>query len=290
MRGDMSNYQTIKRKKPKETETKGTLRKIVSIVLLIFFACVFLYSGYRLYDYFHTSAVTEEAFNVQRGGERDRVASGEEDYAEAQKRYLKLHEQNSDFVGWIKAEGTLVDYPVMQTPEDLEFYIHRDFEKKYSYAGTPFANSISDVDRPSDLILIYAHKMKNGTMFGQLSKYEDATFLEAHNQITLDTLTERREYKIFSIFITDVDTGKESEFAYYNVSNFEKLSDFQNFMESVRAKQVAATTDEPEFGDELIALSTCEYSTEFSRLVVLGYRDTGRVPNAGLQETTEGDS
>ena len=46
------------------------------------------------------------------------------------KRYKKLYKQNSDMTGWVKIDDTMIDYPVMQTPEDNEYYLHRNFEKK----------------------------------------------------------------------------------------------------------------------------------------------------------------
>lgn len=42
--------------------------------------------------------------------------------------YAALEERNLDFFGWISIEGTKLDYPVVHTPEDEEYYLRRDFE------------------------------------------------------------------------------------------------------------------------------------------------------------------
>jgi len=52
-----------------------------------------------------------------------------------------LYARNNDLVGWIRIEGTKIDYPVMHTPGDPEYYLHRDFNKEYSDSGTPFLDA-----------------------------------------------------------------------------------------------------------------------------------------------------
>ena len=49
--------------------------------------------------------------------------------------YKEIYEMNNDVVGWIKMEGTQMDYPVMQTPSDPNYYLYRDFDKKNSKRG-----------------------------------------------------------------------------------------------------------------------------------------------------------
>ena len=41
--------------------------------------------------------------------------------------YDFLYQENNDFAGWVKIEDTRINYPVMSTPEEPEFYLHRDF-------------------------------------------------------------------------------------------------------------------------------------------------------------------
>lgn len=36
--------------------------------------------------------------------------------------YVALYEQNNDMVGWIQIEGTKINYPVLQTPNEKDFY------------------------------------------------------------------------------------------------------------------------------------------------------------------------
>ena len=52
-------------------------------------------------------------------------------------KYRAVQEQNSDFVGWISIEGTNIDYPVMQTVDNPNYYLKHSFEKQYSDYGVP---------------------------------------------------------------------------------------------------------------------------------------------------------
>ena len=75
-------------------------------------------------------------------------------------QYASLYEQNPDLFGWICIEDTVLDYPVMHTPDDPEKYLRLSFEGETSTAGTPFMDAKCGID--SDNYIIYGHNMKNG--------------------------------------------------------------------------------------------------------------------------------
>ena len=80
------------------------------------------------------------------------------------------------FIGWLKIPGTDINYPVMQTVADEDYYIDKDFDQEYSRVGMLFADASSDVKTPSDNILIYGHNMKSGNMFHDLLLREEEVF------------------------------------------------------------------------------------------------------------------
>ena len=49
--------------------------------------------------------------------------------------YAAIYEKNQDVIGWLKIEDTVIDYPVMQTPEDEEYYLRKDFYGKDNQNG-----------------------------------------------------------------------------------------------------------------------------------------------------------
>ena len=79
---------------------------------------------------------------------------------------------NSDVVGWIKIDGTNIDYPIMQNED---FYLHKDIYKKYSSHGTPYLAKYCNL-RVSDNLIIYGHHMNDNTMFSQLEMYKNYNF------------------------------------------------------------------------------------------------------------------
>lgn len=81
-------------------------------------------------------------------------------------------------VGWIKIDGTAIDYPVMYTPNDGDFYLTHGFNKQKARNGVPFIDQRCTVEPPGTNIIIYGHHMKNGTMFADLAQYKDKNFGE----------------------------------------------------------------------------------------------------------------
>jgi sortase B len=195
-------------------------------------------------------------------------------YEKRQAHYRDLYERNKDLVGWLRIFGTDVNYPVVQTPKERDYYLHRDFDKEPSAPGTLFASDISDIDKPSDVIIIFGHMMKSGAMFGGLKEYTSLDYMKDHQKVRFDTLAEERYYKIFSVFTEAVNTGKASEFKYYSASDFEDAQDFDDFMAQAKSKELYDTGENAVYGDEILALSTCEYTHADGRLVILAKRFT----------------
>ena len=76
----------------------------------------------------------------------------------------------------IRIEGTTIDYPVMQTPDDFNFYLRRNFDKEYSNLGTPYIQENCDL-KTSDNLILYGHHMLDGGMFSDLDLYKKKVLL-----------------------------------------------------------------------------------------------------------------
>ena len=135
-------------------------------------------------------------------------------------QYQSFAEQNPDFVGWLKIDDTVIDYPVIHTPEDPEKYLHADFNGAYSYAGVPFIDYRCTED--SDNVLIYGHNMSDGSMFHTLVKYEQKNHWQAHPVIRFDSVYEEREYEVVAAFYDRVYYTHENVFKFYNIFFFHK--------------------------------------------------------------------
>lgn len=173
---------------------------------------------------------------------------------------------NNDVVGWIRIEGTNINYPVMQ---NSEYYLRRNIYKEYSTYGTPFLADYCNINL-SDNLIIYGHHIKSGMMFADLDKYKSYDYFLNHKTIKLyklqGTETIEEEYKIISCFKTTVNKGG---FKYYNFFNATSEADYNSFLEQCRELSFYNTEDTAKYRDKLITLSTCEYSLNNGRMVVV---------------------
>lgn len=176
-------------------------------------------------------------------------------------KYVKLYKKNPDIIGWIKVDGTNMDYPVMQTQEDPEFYLRRNFEKEYSVSGVPFLDAASDIFKPTSNWLIYGHNMKDGTMFHDLLEYADPEFYEQHKRIKFDTIYKggQGEYEIVAAFYSQIYPQDKKTFKYYQYAGMIGEEEFETYIKGIKDLAEYDTGVEAEYGDQLITLSTCSY-------------------------------
>jgi len=181
-------------------------------------------------------------------------------------QYAPLYAQNRDLFGWLKIDGTVIDYPVMHTPYDPERYLHTNFEGNYSFGGVPFIDASCTAG--SDNLLIYGHNMLDGSMFRSLLKYQEKTYWQAHPTICFDTLYEKGEYEILAAFYDRVYYTYEDCFKFYQFIDAEDAADFDNAISNFKEKALYDTGVTASYGDRLITLVTCAYHVEDGRFVV----------------------
>lgn len=188
------------------------------------------------------------------------------------RKYDELYKKNPDFFGWLKIEGTKVDYPVMYKPSDPEYYLHRDFYGNYSDSGTLFIDAGCPAD--GNHFLIYGHHMNNGSMFGELPKYRDESFYKEHKTVFFDTRYEIRDYEVVAAFYAQAypKSEEEGKFCYYKYNDLSSESRFNEYIANVKANAIYETGITPTYGDDLITLSTCNYHTTDGRFVVVARR------------------
>ena len=184
--------------------------------------------------------------------------------------YAEAHGMNGDLFGWLRIEGTKIDYPVMHTPEDGQYYLHRSFKKSRTDSGTPFLDE--RCREGCGNYLIYGHRMNNGSMFGVLPDYEDPAFREAHATIAFDTLYARGEYTVLAAFYCKLLPEGEPGFRYYEYTDLTDPAVFEEYLAQVREAAAYDTGVTAEYGDELITLSTCSRHDAEERFVVVAVK------------------
>lgn len=180
--------------------------------------------------------------------------------------YQKIREQNSDLVGWVKIEGTKIDYPVLQTPDDPNFYLKHDFDKKTSVYGAPYVAEECDLSQDCKNIVIYGHHMKNGSMFASLDEYLDPAYREAHPIVQFDTLEEYGDYEVMAVFAINAADPDNPLYRYISGANEEVFGEYVSYVQQHSAYDMGVTA---EWGDHLLSLVTCEYTHKDGRLIVV---------------------
>ena len=116
--------------------------------------------------------------------------------------FAALQAVNSDIIGWIYCEGTVINYPVLYG-ETNDTYLRHDYENNYNNAGSIFIDVKNSADFSDVNTIVYGHHMDDGSMFAVLENWQDQTFFDAHPVIWL--LTPQQNYRIvpFSAYETD---------------------------------------------------------------------------------------
>jgi sortase B len=243
-----------------------TANRIVTALLI----AVLLVSGFQLWRY----GAAEKENEKQLGNISSQVqtpTASPEPPAEAAppnwtvyEQYGALFMENADMIGWIKIDGTIIDYPVMQTPDRPDYYLKHGFDRQPSEYGVPYAAEGCAFDPQSDNVTVYAHHMKSGKMFGELEKYKQAAFWREHPAIRFDTFTCFGTYEIIAAFKVS-----PADFPYNQFINASGQAEFDEYVRRCKALSFYDTGITAEYGDRLLTLSTCEYSAEDGRLAVV---------------------
>lgn len=189
---------------------------------------------------------------------------------EAKHKIKETHEiDNPDYVGWLTIPDSNVDYPVMHTPENQNYYLYKDINKQYSKAGSLFLSAGSDINEGLNA-LIYGHNMQNGTMFRDIYRYKDKEFFDSHKRISFDINDEIREYEVFAVCKTKIHDRSYRGFKYTQYDYIYSREMYDEYIKNVKSMSLYDTGITPEYGERLITLSTCSYHTEDGRLFIVG--------------------
>lgn len=200
-------------------------------------------------------------------------SSGAQTLPEILPQYKKMSVQYPELFGWLQIPGTQIDFPVMRTEgDDPEFYLHHDITGAESVEGALFVDTSSSSYPQDDNTVVYGHNMKNGHIFGTLKMYGVADFFRDHLEIHFDTLYETGVYEAVAVLKTRILNENEQGFRYYQFFQYENETEFQECVDFVEKNRLFETDSALQYGDQILMLSTCEYSRENGRLVVVARR------------------
>lgn len=182
----------------------------------------------------------------------------------------QLQSINSEIVALLEIEGTNINYPVLYSGDNT-YYLTHNYKKEKSKDGALMLDKDCNLLKQTTNILIYGHNnIGSNEMFSDLIKYKNKWFYDNNKTIKFTTNTEESVYEIISVFLSKVYNKSQTDvFKYYFFINAENKQDFDNFIANCKKLSLYDTEITAEYGDQLMTLSTCEYSRLNGRLAVI---------------------
>lgn len=165
--------------------------------------------------------------------------------------FNELLTKNSDTVGWIKVEGTKVNYPIVQTT-DNDYYLTHSFNKNRNAGGWIFADYRVNFQEFGKNTIIYGHNMNNKTMFGSIPSMLNKNYLNNSNKyyIKISTPVSNSVWKVFSIYTITPEV-------YYLKTNF-KSEPYETFINTIKGRSIYNFNTDVTTDDKILTLSTCD--------------------------------
>ena len=248
---------------PKHKNKSNKLKIALLVIFITLFAICIGYICWYIFDNYkskNTPVLSDIGIDTNQVTEQktERILQLEE-----------LQKENKEIIGWLEIEGTNINYPVLQA-EDNDFYLTHNYKKEKASLGSLFLDKDFDLINGSSNYLIYGHRNKKGLMFEDLIKYSKEDFYKEHKKVKFTTNAEDTEYEILSVFYSRVYYKSEQNvFRYYYFVNAETEEQYNDYINNCKKVSLYDTGVTAEYGEQLLTLSTCEYSQEDGRFVVV---------------------
>lgn len=258
--------------KKKKKKKKLDARQIVMIIC----AVVAIGSlGYFCFYNYEASHSSEQVDNLKKAKnskfiklKEAKVTLDNLDTPDVLSDYVDLLSLNQKLVGWIKIDGTKVDYPVLQTSNN-DYYLNHNFNQEEDRNGSIYLDKDCSIWPRSQNLILYGHNMKSGKMFGSLKNYKDEAFFKEHNTFTFDTIYQKGTYQILYVFNEVIHDETEVTFKYYQFINANSEEEFNSYMKDMEQMSIYNCGASAVYGDALITLSTCDYTKDSDRFVIV---------------------
>ncbi|MCR5836376.1 MAG: class B sortase [Lachnospiraceae bacterium] len=244
------------------------IKLLLKLLLLVLFVANLVLVTKLVYEDEQTQRRVEKKFDdIRQSFVGDITGAPDEVYIDGSVTVIKdLRAQNSDVIGYMSIPNSTIAYPVMQSPDEPDFYLNHDINKEYSFYGTPYLSAYCTLQE-SDNLIIYGHNINGGRMFGQLLQYKNKEFFENHKEIEFVT-SKKDIYRIFAVFSVSIN-----DFEYWKFVMAKNEGEYKEFISKATGHSCFNTGVTPSYGDKLITLSTCDNARGNNyRFVVMGVK------------------
>ena len=163
----------------------------------------------------------------------------------------ELKSINNEVVGWIKVEGTTINYPFVHTSNN-DYYLNHSFDKSSNGAGWVFMDYRNKINLSNKNTILYAHGRTNGRMFGDLKNILSNNWLNDKNNfvVKLSTNKENTLWQVFSVYRID----NTSDYIQTEFSDENEFLDWGNMLLNRSSYNFNTSLNS---NDRIITLSTC---------------------------------
>lgn len=226
---------------------------IYLLILLIILIFIVFFTFYKIINWYNDSKITK--INQNKVLTKIKINEIKTDFKDNNTfidvNLTDLKKMNNDVVGWLKVNGTNINYPYVKTDNNT-FYLTHSIDKSKNSAGWVFLDYRNNSDNYDKNNIIYAHARVDKTMFGSL---KDALTKEWFNKeeekiIKTSTLTENSIWQIFSVYKINNTTD------YLNI-NFKDEDEFLKFSNKLKERSIFNFNIDINKDDKILTLSTC---------------------------------
>ena len=164
--------------------------------------------------------------------------------------FENLKNINSDTVGWIKVDGTKINYPFVKT-DNNDYYLKHSFDKSSNKKGWVFLDFRNNIDSLSKNTILYAHGLVNNQMFGSMRKVIKPSWYnnKKNHIIKVSTPNSNQLWQVFSVYTIEPES-------YYITTNFSD-NDFSGFIDEIKKRSINNFGVEVTNNDKILTLSSC---------------------------------
>lgn len=237
------------------------MKKKILLILEVLFAGVFIFSAYKIITINNESNVSTAYYDRIRNIDDKDVNKGEVSKVKVnpyEDTIKELKAENADVIGWVKINGTEVDYPIAAGVDNV-FYLKHMIDKTYNEYGAIFMDMRNSADFSDRHTVIYGHNALNGMMFGSLKNYKDENYFKEHPQIIIYQEDQVLIYEVFGFGEINVTS---------DIYMF-KFEEDQTFLDFSKELCNQLNTDvELSIDDKILTLSTCTDFNDAKRFIV----------------------
>jgi len=217
--------------------------------------------------------ILEEEYNENPSEEaQEEISEGESVQQEPQQEESSISKEDIVFeenvIGWINVDGTNIDYPVVQA-DDNEYYLNHNYKGERDSYGSIYMDFRNVSVERDDNIIIYGHKIRDGSMFSDLANYTNEgiykEYFENNDTVTLDHNGERTTWEIYSAYVVNLDRED-----YYLFTIFKDREKYKDFIEDSKERSLVKKDIEITEDDTIISLVTCNFWYDNARVIIHG--------------------